>query len=125
MNISATPSPCYHNITIEERQALKSLRSNRDIVINVADKGSNVVIQNTSDYKMEIYRQLHCSHHYLRITEPIYPTTAIKLTKILSRLKRSGFITLKQCTYLIPDLEESIPSPRSPHKLPNEWFFPS
>jgi len=87
--------PCYHNITIEERHALKSLRNNRDIVINVADKGSNVVIQNTSDYKTEIYRQLHCSHHYLRITEPIYPTTAIKLTKILSRLKRSGFITPK------------------------------
>ena len=33
--------PCYHNITVEERQALKLLRSNRDIVINVADKGSN------------------------------------------------------------------------------------
>ena len=120
--------PCYHNITIEERQALKSLRSNRDIVINVADKGSNVVIQNTSDYKTEIYRQLHCSHHYLRITEPIYPTTAIKLTKILSRLKRSGFITPKQCTYLTPPPD---PRPRriytlpKIHKPPNEWFFPS
>ena len=119
--------PCYHNITVEERQALKLLRSNRDIVINVADKGSNVVVQNTSDYKTEIYRQLHCSQHYLRITEPIYPTTAIKLTKILSRLKRSGFITPKQCTYLTPPPD---PRPRriytlpKIHKPPHEWFSP-
>ena len=101
--------------------------SHRGIVITVADKRSDVVVQNTSDYKTEIYRQLNFSQHYERLTEPLYPTTAIKLTKILARLKRLQFITPKQFAYLAPPPN---PWPRriytipKIHKAPSDWYFP-
>jgi hypothetical protein len=38
------------NVTKAERQALKSLVENTQIVINKADKGSTIVVLNRSDY---------------------------------------------------------------------------
>ena len=119
--------PSFHNISIAERLAINSLRDNRSIVINVADKGSNVVVQSTVDYKTEIYRQLQMAQHYERLDEPLYPTTAIKLAKVLSKLKRLQFISPKQYAYLAPP-----PNPRPRrlytipkiHKPPQDWPFP-
>ena len=40
----------YDNLTKEERKGLKSLRDNPHITIKKADKGSAVVVMNTTDY---------------------------------------------------------------------------
>ena len=39
-----------HNLSRSERKALRDLKCNSDLVINKADKGSTIVVQNKSDY---------------------------------------------------------------------------
>ena len=48
----------YGNLTMEEGNALRKLKSYRDIVIKEADKGSAVVIWSRKDYCREAYAQL-------------------------------------------------------------------
>ena len=50
-----------------ERKALKDLSKNRDIVIKPADKGSAVVVTNTSDYIKEGERQLKDEKFYRKL----------------------------------------------------------
>ena len=47
------------NLSPEELEALKQLRSDNSIVIKKADKGSTVVIMNRDDYIAEVERQLN------------------------------------------------------------------
>ena len=49
----------HSNITKEERNAIKTLKQDKNIVIFQADKGAAVVIQNRSDYLNEAYKQLN------------------------------------------------------------------
>jgi hypothetical protein len=48
----------FDNLTPVERTALRNLRSNEDIVIKPADKGSAVVVMDKSAYIREAERQL-------------------------------------------------------------------
>ena len=55
---SKIPMKHYNNLAKQERQGLLELKNNNHIVIKKADKGSAVVVMNTSDYLREGYRQL-------------------------------------------------------------------
>ncbi|XP_041446772.1 vomeronasal type-2 receptor 26-like [Xenopus laevis] len=52
------------NISLEERTALRSLRSATNITIRQADKGGSVVVMNTADYIAEAKRQLNDCETY-------------------------------------------------------------
>ena len=56
-----------NNIDLMERQALKELLENKNIIIKPADKGSAVVIMNRLDYLREGYRQLSDTKYYIRL----------------------------------------------------------
>ncbi|XP_071497146.1 uncharacterized protein [Diadema antillarum] len=60
------------NLTKDEREALKALKSKKDIIIKPADKGSAVVIMSTNDYIAEGDRQLSNSTTYKKL--PADPT---------------------------------------------------
>ena len=64
------------------------LRKNPEIVIKKADKGSAVVIMNTTDYLREGYRQLSDGNFYVKIGED--PTEQIidKICKVLTEIKK-------------------------------------
>ena len=57
------------NLSPEELEALKQLRSDNTIVIKKADKGSNVVIMNRDDYIAEVERQLNDTKFYEKLDE--------------------------------------------------------
>ena len=52
------------NLSIGERDALKRLANNQDIVIKKADKGGATVIMQASSYKEEALRQLSDTSFY-------------------------------------------------------------
>ena len=104
-----------NNLTNEEIQALKNLRKNTDIVIKPADKGSATVIMNKEDYINEGYRQLNDQRYYKKISNPIYPETAEKVTDILFDLKKKYVIDNKQYLYL---KSPENPRPRQFYMLP-------
>ena len=51
------------NLKKHEYQAMRELYNNNDIVIKAADKGSSIVIMNTTDYISEADRQLNNPDH--------------------------------------------------------------
>jgi len=97
-----------NNLTQPERVALAELRSNPDIVIKPADKGSAVVVMDTSMYIAEAERQLNNGQAYMRL--PNNPTVAHhnEITKVVDQLLHKGEIDRKCADYLV------IKEPRTP-----------
>lgn len=119
--------PEKNNISKHETLAIKELKSNTNIVIKKADKGSATVIMDKASYLLEGYRQLNNTDNYLEISEPIYHMTAIKIKDIVRKLLLLGLITDKQSKFLSPPQE---PRPRyfymlpKIHKAPESWTIP-
>ena len=59
------------NTSKKERQAMKSLKNNKNIIIKPADKGGAIVIQNKEDYIKEGERQLANKEHYMDLETTI------------------------------------------------------
>ena len=59
-------APKRQNITREQRNAIKELQNNTEIVIKPADKGGAMVILNRADYIREGNRQLSDTNFYLK-----------------------------------------------------------
>ena len=59
--------PKFSNLSDSQKLALDNLKTNNDLTIKPADKGGAVVLQNTSDYIDECYRQLKDTTFYKQI----------------------------------------------------------
>lgn len=108
----------------EERQALKDLKENENIVIKPADKGSKIVIMNKQQYRLEAQRQLDNTKYYKCIPHSIQPEVQRSIRKIIYSLYQNKHISAKQRDYLLgPD----DPRPRlfyllpKIHKSPDTW----
>ena len=89
------------NMSKSEYKALSELKNNRNIVIKKADKGSAVVLMDKADYIKEGNRQLSNRKHYSKIDNFIFPSTALKINKVLNTLcNEHGVITPDQLDYL-------------------------
>ena len=115
------------NLTKPEKQAIKSLQNNKNIIIKPADKGSATVIMNKKDYIDEANRQLSNTLHYRKLSQPVFPTITNKVNEILTSLHNKKSIDKKQLEYL------SVPlNPRNRqlylvpkiHKDPTKWPVP-
>lgn len=63
-----------HNLSKEERKALKQLSENMEIVIRQADKGGGIAIQNYKDYNAEAMKTLSDRNYYYKIgKDPFSP----------------------------------------------------
>ena len=91
----------YLNLSKEEWQTVRSLSTDRNIVIKKADKGSGVVIWDCLDYIMESEKQLYDKTIYADDTfnKNIIPNLTGKSNKISGNLKRIGYINEKQLKY--------------------------
>ena len=101
--------PGRKNLDREESLALKSLKFNNSIVIKSADKGGAVVIMDKDAYINEANRQLQNIKYYKKLNEPIYPSNAIKINKILDNLLQYRKIDKKEYDYLRADSETARP----------------
>ncbi|CAH2097401.1 unnamed protein product [Euphydryas editha] len=70
------------NITTEERQALKNIRNNQDILVLKADKGNATVVMNTTDYQQKI-RELLCDE---KVYKPISYNPTARVTRKIRTL---------------------------------------
>ena len=62
-----------HNITLEQRNAIKSLAEDSSIIIKEADKGGGIVLMNTEFYKRKILEMLVDESYYSQIIMKICP----------------------------------------------------
>lgn len=115
------------NLTSEETKALTELKTNKQIIIKPADKGSAVVILDREQYLEEGYRQLNDKTYYKKLKKPIYLETMPIVEKIINNLHQKKFINIKQRNYLLGSSE-----PRGRlfymlpkiHKEPTKWSIP-
>ena len=59
-----TTNSIPHNLSLSERKALRELKCNPDLVINKADKGSTIVVQDKNDYIRNALEHLNDPHTY-------------------------------------------------------------
>ena len=95
--MNAPEHKSYGNMSFEECSALKDLKSNVNLVIREADKGSSVVVMDRQRYIEEGYRQLNDTSVYLR-TCRCGGTVDLCMTSIMCQL--SPWLL---CTYTLLD----------------------
>ena len=75
------------NITMEERQALKLLRDNNDIVIKQVDKGGGIVIMDTSYYEEKVNECLSNTTVYKKCNMKVVNTAMNKVISFVDKHK--------------------------------------
>ena len=80
------------NISANERTAIGSLKRNSEINLKKADKGTTAVIMDTTQKIEEGLQQLSDDKFYKPLETPIVLDTALKVTRIVDKLFRSGNI---------------------------------
>ena len=81
------------NLTTQQRDGLRDLSENPNLVIKKAHKGSAIVVMNTSDYLREGYRQLSDNDFYCKLDHDPTPSIKEKIDSILSQMRAKGLIT--------------------------------
>ena len=90
----------HNNLSKQERIGLKQLRDNPDIVIKKADKGSAVVVMNTTHYLREGYRQLQDTNFNQKIPHDITNQISDNIANQLAKMRSLNLITEKNFEYL-------------------------
>ena len=115
------------NISPEQRQALKSLAGNRDVIIKPADKGGQIVLLDRCFYLQEALRQLNDTTYYVPLPEPLQPSTQIEIRNCVSEMFDRDIISRKQMFYLLgpdePRMRQFYLLPKI-HKSPDTWTIP-
>lgn len=91
------------NLSPSERQALKSLKSDASVKIMPADKGSTVVIMNTTDYEREAVRQLSDARFYETIDNDPTLRLANDLKRYVKTNGRREGLSSRDIDLLVPD----------------------
>jgi hypothetical protein len=94
--------PTQHNLSVHERNALRSLRSNKTIVIKPSDKGSNIVILPASEYKQKCFSHLADPSTYEQISPEKFNACVKQVRNLIATLapeldeKVFNYIKLKE-----------------------------
>jgi len=93
-------NPKSHNLSFAERKGLEELKRNHNIVIKPADKGSAVVVMNTTDYITEAHRQLSDTNFYEKVDTDLTEKHNTTVHKAVNTMLDQGDITQKTSDYL-------------------------
>lgn len=91
-----------NNLSSEEKQALKDLTVNKDIIVKQADKGGSLVLQNRSDYIKEGYRLLSDPTTYVALPSDPLPNFQPELKTLVEEAWRDGILTKKEKSFMLP-----------------------
>jgi hypothetical protein len=90
----------YDNLTQQQRQCIKDLRSNPDCIIKPADKGGAIVLMTKSQYLEKANALLQDRRHYRKIPTDMTNTYNKQITEYVKDQKERGNITMEVATYL-------------------------
>ena len=100
--------PAKSNIYANEKEAIRSLKRNQDIMIAPADKGRAVVVMDIVDYKNKAESLLSDNKAYVKLKSNPTRKNKTKLVKILQSIKDKGAITDIKYRQLYPTSEEVL-----------------
>ena len=99
-------NPQNDNISVNERQAISTLKRNREINLKKADKGTTTVIMDTAQKIQEGSQQLSDDKFYKPLASPIVHETSRKVNAIVYKLFCSGHIDKMTHKWLTTDLKQ-------------------
>jgi hypothetical protein len=99
--IDFAPPASRSNLSKEQRNAIASLTSNREIVIKPADKGGAIVIWGAQDYRQEALRQLTNRRHYEVLQSDPTARYTKEVKSFIRFCSRSNHIPDKEAKYLM------------------------
>ncbi|KAJ8035405.1 hypothetical protein HOLleu_22628 [Holothuria leucospilota] len=107
------------NLTVNERKAIKTLRSNYDIVIMPSDKGDTITVMDTADYVAEIDSQLSNTAFYEELTHD--PTKLFK-SELIELINHLNYNVQAEVRSLVPEQPRpgvfyTIPKLHKPSKI--------
>lgn len=113
------------NLTPAERQALKGLKADQAIKIMPADKGSTVVIMNSTDYDQEALRQLSDTRFYDTIDRDPTSELAVDIRAYIRRNGRREGLSFRDMEILVPENPQCpdfylLPKIHKPYSLPDQ-----
>ena len=91
-NIQTTDN-ISHNLSRNERRALRELISDKDLVINKADKGYTIVVQNRANYIQTAPEHLNDPVTYRKLDGDPLAVPVLKLTSYLKTFCRKDYWT--------------------------------
>ena len=92
-------------MTIQEREALKSLASNNSIVIQEADKGGRIVVMNRHDYIKECEKQLCNTSFYQKLDNDPNMEYASEVRHQADEMKQKNLISNNEHKFLTEHLD--------------------
>lgn len=98
--LSKINNKCIHNLTRAERDALKELSDNKNIVIKRADKGGAVVVWGLEQYTNEANRQLQDTTFYLPLINNPMESLIQELKLLLYKAKEDNLISEPELKFL-------------------------
>ena len=97
------PNPTNkHNLTRNERIALKELTTNPHLVINKADKGSTIVVRHRDDYIREGLEHLSDINTYQELDKDYTFDITRIVNRTLNEFKTKGLLSPKMADYCFP-----------------------
>lgn len=96
--VSKENKPIKHNITLDQRNAIKSLSQDNSIVIKEADKGGGIVIMNADFYKGKILEILTDDNYYQSVQDSNTREIFSKINKLIKNHKN---LTKKEIDFLL------------------------
>ena len=119
------------NLSNEEVKAIRQLKTNSNIIIKPADKGSAIVIMDREDYIYEANKQLNVKRHYKEIEEPLFQRNCETFNNILASMRLKNLINDKEYNhlrastssrerifYLLPKIHKESEKWTVPHQIP-------
>ena len=91
-----------HNLTRKERQAMRELSTDHNLVINKADKGSTIVVRQRTDYIKEGLEHLSDTNTYVQLDRDYTPDITKIVKDTLQQLKTKGLLSPRMADYCLP-----------------------
>ena len=88
------------NFSIKDREALRSLRNNKNIIVKKADKGGCIVVLDTNNYVEKINEMLSDSKTYTSIADINLDNSKLEVNTIIDKLLLKELITKRQKKFL-------------------------
>lgn len=124
-SLSQEPNRNKSNLSLEERNALQSLRNQKDITIKRADKGGKIVLLDTEQYIKDCKKQLQNETFYQVLEHDPTQNICQEIKHELNEMITNEQINRKEYKFLSKNLEQ----PRTPifYGLPkiHKTFFTS
>ena len=99
------------NMTVEEREALKSLKEREDVIIQSADKGGKVVVMNRSEYTEKCNLDLSNGKFYKVMQSDPTPRYVEEIHQSIADLRSQEIITENEAKFLSEHLDDpTVPS---------------